>query len=503
MKHSYLLKALSLVTLSLFGSTTVHALVTDKVSVKNDMEVAYLKETETVNNIEEMFEQGLLYGRLRSNYLDYTWKNEHQDHTADNSAWAVGGSLTYSTAYLNGFGATAGFYTSHTINTDNTEYKTDGTTYDAGKVPRNVYDKESGSGDPIDVIAVAYLEYKFAKTNIKAGRQIFDSTIIHSNDVFMIPNAMEGVSIESKEVDDTRLRLAYFNRQKLMGHSDFHSIIAVNGAKENDDGGRHQGLTTTNLELYGREKNPGMIVFSGENKSITGLKLNLDTVYIDDFFAHIIPEVNYKIPLDDTWTVSAGVRYFYQKDKGAGDVGGSSVSGKFAIDKNPTIEQILSYDTIDNLDASAWMSRIVLSNGPGTLSFGYSDIADKGDLVAPWRGFPTAGYTRDLTEYNWFANTKSYMVKATYDLDKANLVEGLFIQLDYANMDYDEVKINAGTISKTDRWIIHFDAIQAVKAIPGLELRARLSWIDADSNPNAYEDYNSYTDFRFEVDYFF
>jgi len=503
MKHSYSLKAFSLVTLSLLGASTANALVTDKVSVKNSMEVAYLKHPKTANNIEEMFNEGLLYGRLRSNYLDYTFENEHQDHTSDNSAWAVGGSLTYSTAYLNGFGATAGFYTSHTINTDNTRYKTNGTPYDAGKVPRNVYDKDSGSGDAIDVLAVSYLEYKFAKTSIKVGRQIYESTSVHSNDVFMIPNTMQGYSIESRDLEDTQLRLSYFTQQKLMGHSDFHSIIAVDGANQNDDGGRHQGLSTTNLELYGRETDPGMLLFAGENKSIPGLKLNLDTVYIDDFFAHVIPEVNYKLALGGKWSISAGVRYFYQKDKGAGDVGGSSVSGKFAIDKNPTAEQILSYDTTDNLDGSAWMSRLVLSNGPGSLSVGYSDIADKGDLVAPWRGFPTAGYTRDLTEYNWFANTESYMIKATYDFNKAGLVNGLFTQLDYAYMDYDEAKINAGTISKTDRWIIHFDAIQAVEAVPGLEFRARLSWIDADSSPNAYQDYNSYTDFRFEVDYFF
>jgi len=58
-------------------------------------------------------------------------------------------------------------------------------------------------------------------------------------------------------------------------------------------------------------------------------------------------------------------------------------------------------------------------------------------------------------------------------------------------------------VAAQDRWIIHFDAMRAIKAVPGLEFRARLSWIDADSSPNAYQDYNSYTDFRFEVDYFF
>jgi len=503
MKQSFSQSMLTFVYILLLTSTSLSALKTDKVYVKNNMEITYLEEPESANNFNELFNKGTFYGRLRAQYLDYNYKNEDYGKTADNSAQAVGGNLSFSTAFLHGFGATAGFYSSHTINTNNLHYTTDGSTYDAGKTPRNVYNKYSGSGDPIDVLAVSYIEYKFSKTTMKYGRQIFDSAVIHSNDVFMIPNTMEGFSVETKDISNTRLRLAYFTSQKLMGHNDFHSVIASGDANDNDDAGVHKGLSANNLEIYDRKTNPGMGVFSSENNTFSRFRLNLDAMYMDDFFYQVIPEINYKIPLVNKWSLTPGIRYFYQKDKGAGDVGGAAISGTFVFNKSPSQEQISSYHDISSVDAYAWMFRLVLTNGPGNLSFGYSRIADKADLISAWRGFPTAGYTRDLTELDWLANTESYMIKASYDFGKAGLANGLFTQLDYENMNYDELKIAAGTITKTDRYIIHADIIQAVKYIPGLAFRMRLSWVNADANPKEQLDYNSYTDVRFEMDYFF
>ncbi len=149
------------------------------------------------------------------------------------------------------------------------------------------------------------------------------------------------------------------------------------------------------------------------------------------------------------------------------------------------------------------MGRVVLSDGIATFSAGYSDISDKADLVAPWRGFPTGGYTRDLTEYDWYANTHAYMIRANYNFSKANIVEGLFVQIDYASMNIDDKKVRAKTVKSTDRNIFHIDIIQAVKYVKGLELRIRLNFVDAKNNPDAYTDYNSYNDLRFELDYFF
>ena len=80
---------------------------------------------------------------------------------------------------------------------------------------------------------------------------------------------------------------------------------------------------------------------------------------------------------------------------------------------------------------------------------------------------------------------------------------GLRGSLDYAQMDYDQDKIDAGTIGKTDRSIVHLDLFQTLSAVPNLELKLRAAMISADKTPSASEDYNSYNEYRFEMNYFF
>lgn len=498
MKTNNSIKLAAIAAACLVGTTSVNALSTDKRDMKNNMSITYKIKPKAVNSVTEMFAEGVLYGRLRSNMFHWDWNADRPGKTADNTSWGVGGSLIYSTGYLNGFGATAGMYTTHTIATDNLE-TSGGVTFDAGKAGKDTYSRADGSGAHIDVLALAYLEYKFAKSNIKVGRQIFESTLLRSNDTKMIPNTFEGYAIESKDLADTKLRLAYFTRQKLRDHRDFHSIIAVDGFNENDDAGKHKGLSVTNILAAGEDVEPAMLVGTIENKSIPGLKLNLDGMYIDGFVSSIIAEANYKIKLGDGWSLTPGARYFYQMDEGAGAIGGAALNGSLA----GVSGSANGYDDAGSVDGGAWMARLKLKKGAGSVMVGYSAINDDADLIAPWRGFPTGGYTRSMAQYNWEANTKSYMIKAGYNFGKAGIVEGLRSSLDYAVMDYDEDKLLAGGISKTDRDIIHLDLFKTFASAPNLELKLRAAMINADQTPGQAEDYNSYNEYRFEVNYFF
>ena len=489
MKTNNTIKLAAIAAAFLVGATSAHALKTEKRDLKNNMSIKYKVTPKAVESFDQMFSEGVLYGRLRSNMFHWDWANDKPGSTADNSSWGVGGSLIYSTGYLNGFGATAGMYTTHTIETDNMT-TSGGVTFDAGKAGKDTYNRSAGSGAHIDVLALAYLEYKFAKSSVKVGRQIFESTLLRSNDTKMIPNTFEGYSIESKDVADTKLRAAYFTRQKLRDHGDFHSVIAVDGYNENDDAGKHKGLSVTNILAAGEDVEPGMIVATVENKSIKGLKLNLDGMYIDGFVSSVIAEANYKIALGDSgWSLTPGARYIHQMDEGAGAIGGAALSGNTGGYSNP-----------DSVDASAWMARLKLGKGAGSVMAGYSVIADDADIIAPWRGFPTGGYTRSMAQYNWEADTKSWMIKGAYDLGKAGIVDGLRGSLDYAQMDYDTER--AG-ISKTDRSIIHLDMQKTFDSAPNLELKLRMAMVDADTSVGAPADYNSYNEYRFEINYLF
>lgn len=482
----------------LFGTTSAYALTTDKRDMKNNMTIKYKITPKEVNSFNEMFSEGVLYGRLRSNTFYYDHINENPGSTRDNFSWGVGGSLIYSTAYLNGLGATAGMYTTHTINTDNANGASD-----YGKAGKDVYSRASGTGSHIDVLALAYLEYKFAKSNLKAGRQIFESTLLRSNDTKMIPNTFEGAALESKDLADTKLRVAYFTRQKLRDHRDFHSIIAYDDWKTNpdaqDDAGVHKGLSVTNIRAAGKDVEPAMLVATFENRSVENLKLNFDGMYIDNFFSSAIVEANYKIKLSEGWSLTPGARYIRQMDEGAGAIGGAALSGAVVGATGSS----KGYTDAESVDGGAWMARVKAAKGAGSVTVGYSAINDDADLIAPWRGFPTGGYTRSMAQYNWEANTKSWMIKGDYDFGKAGIVDGLHGSLDYAQMNYDDNKLALGGLSKTDRDIVHLDLFKTLESVPNLELKFRAAMVNAETSPNAAHDYNSYNEYRFEVNYLF
>jgi hypothetical protein len=505
MKINNTIKLAAIVAIYLAATPSGYALNTQKRDINNNMTIDYKITPKAVDSLEQMLSEGVLYGRLRSNMFYWGWENEQTGSTADNSAWGLGGSLIYSTGYLNGFGATAGMYTTHTVGTDNTDSAYPGV--DFGKAGKDTYSRADGSGAHIDVLALAYLEYRFAKSTIKVGRQIFEGALLRSNDTKMIPNTFEGYVLESKDIADTTFRAAYFISQKLRDHRDFHSLIAFEDAPdyaENDDIAINKGLSVANIEAVGADVNPDMIVTTLENKSIQGVKLNLDGMYIDNFVSFVIAEINYKIELGESgWSLTPGARYISQMDKGAGSIGGAALTGALAIDKTPSPDALTSYTNPNSVDGSAWMARLKLAKGAGSVIAGYSAIADEADLIAPWRGFPTGGYTRSFAQYNWEANTKSWMIKCAYDLGKANLVDGLRGSLDYASMDYDDDKIVAKTIRKTDRRIIHLDVQKTFASVPNLELMLRGAIIDADANPYDDTDYESYNDYRFEINYLF
>ena len=106
----------------------------------------------------------------------------------------------------------------------------------------------------------------------------------------------------------------------------------------------------------------------------------------------------------------------------------------------------------------------------------YSHTDKGGDIIAPWRGFPTDGYTRSMTQTDWNANTSAYKVQLDYDLNQ--YISGLTTVLSYSFYDRDTSKI--GYASQTDRYYgngdtnqYNADVIYKVPAVKNLELKAR------------------------------
>ncbi len=478
-------------------ATSAHALKSEDRNVKGNYQVEYTKVPGSVNSIQEMFTEGEVYGRLRSNMFWWDWDNENAA-VQDNNMWGVGGSLVYKTGYFHGLGATAGFYGTIPMHDDN--ILGSGTT-NYGKAGKDTYHtRADGTEGAMGNFAEAYLEYKIGKTNVKVGRQGIDSMMIATNDTKMIPNTFEAAVVETKDIPNTSLRAGYIMSQKLRDHQSFHSVIAFEKYNENDDSGVHKGLTPALISAAGEDVNPEMILVTAQNTSVPNLKLNAEYLGISGFLNTVVAEANYKIKIGDAWTLTPGVRYLKQMDDGAGAIGGASLSGKFK--GNTTYTGAPSgYTDPNSADGSIIMARLVAANGPLELSAGYSKISDDADIIAMWRGFPTGGYTRSMAQVDWIANTKNWAVKAVYDFDKAGVVPGLKIAADYENMDFDDAK--AATSGFTDRNIFHVDAWQTFKALPNTEFKFRFATIDSDPAVGATTDYNSYNEYRFEVNYLF
>ncbi len=475
-----------------------------KRQLKNNMMEVYNVLPGSVDNFTDMFAQGELYGRLRMNAFKWDWTG---DTTTDNKAFGIGGSLIYKTASLYGVSGTVGMYYSDSPFEGLRDSREDIGSVKAGKDTISRYDVKTQGNYSMSVLAQAYMQYNISKTTFKGGRQIFESVLTKSNDTKMIPNTFEGYSVETKEIPKTTIRGAYFYAQKLRDHTTFHDVITFKDASgeswnNNDDAGVHKGLNYANFTAAGDDTSHALIIADIRNKSIEGLQLDLTYTAVPDVVSSVIGEVNYQIGLPGGFSLTPGVRYMYQMDDGGGKVGGASLSGSLVKWTNgvATYDDTKGYSTPDSLDSSLWMARLVLKNGPLKVQAGYSAVSDDGDIVAPWRGFPTGGYTRAMAQYNWRANTKTTAAEVYYDFDKAKMVSGLGVLVRYAMQDFDEDKQAAGV--QADSNIIHIDIREQIKAVPGLDAKIRIGLVDAKER-EAGGDKDSYNEYRFEVNYLF
>lgn len=500
-------------------ATSAHALKTEDRVVKGNYQVEYTKVPGSVDSFMDMFTEGELYGRARAHYFswEYDDKNSGLASTRDNDMLGLGGSMVYKTGFYKGFGATVGFYGTTQVLDDNT---VPGNVANFGRTGKDTYrTRLDGTEGNIGVFAEAYLEYKAGKTNIKVGRQGIESVMLATNDTKMIPNTFEAAVVENKDIPDTNVRAAYIMSQKLRDHQTFHSLIAsgeigtgvrLDRTAFNDDSGRHLGLTASNIRAKGGDVDPEMILLTASNKSISDLKLDAEYVGLKGFVNTAIVEANYKIKLNDAWSLTPGVRYLRQMDDGAGAIGGAALSGRAAAVGSPTMnsatdETRATYKNPTSADGSIIMARLVAANGPLQLHVGYSKVSDDADIIAPWRGFPTGGYTRSMAQLDWIANTENWMLKVDYDFDKAGLVPGMKVAVDYADMNFDDDKVI--TSGMTDRNIFHVDVWQSFKALPNTEFKLRYATIHAASTGTAGAPVNvaqrAYDEFRFEMNYLF
>ncbi len=488
MRHK--LRGIALTCSILVLSTTLYgAEEAPKRTLKTNYQEVYNQLPGTAESVTGMFSEGMFYGRLRSNTF-----YKKTDNDSDHIISGLGGSLIYKSASLGSFDVGGGLYYSRAF-FDNTHDPVEEISPGYDFLSR--FDYINTGNKSMGVLGQAYLRYTgITETEIIAGRQLVETFYAKSNDTKMIPNTFDGLVVETKAVPDTGIKLAYLYEQKLRGHSQAHSVLTYGDANasssvrpewsENDDSAMHKGLTYTRLEAAGISTKAPLIVGDLHNTSVANLKLDASFYAVPELLSEVMAEANYKIGMGD-FSLTPGVRYIKQFDNGAGAIGGASYSGKLAGHTGT----YLGYKEADSLDSQMIAARLVGGYGLYKLNLGYTQIFDEADLITPWRGFPTAGYTRSMARYNWMANTKSYRIELQRNANKSGIYTDLFVQASILHIDADESK------GYFDENYYYVGFVQNVPSLMELQWRLRLGYTDTEKVDG------DNLDSRFELNYLF
>ena len=436
----------------------------------------------------------MFYWRVRINNLGFRWKDEIETDDGrkvrtNHIVGAIGESMIYKSATLYGFSVGAGLYTTHSEgNLEDPEAYL----YKAGKGTFSRYDALTDGTLDIVSLAQGYLKYSYENTSVKVGRQIVESFLTKSNDTKMIPNTFEGATLRSGSIYDTSFLMAYLTRQKLRDHSDFHHLLAVGDDPndpyavftENDDSAMHFGLNLSELQARGIEDR--LIIAEAKNKSIDNLALMVNYTAVPDLISSAMIQADYKFDLRDMYIIP-GFRYMKQFDDGAGEIGGANLKTITA-----------GYVDPESLDSELFGARIALVQDGLKLRLGYTKVADKGDIIAPWRGFPTAGFTRSMAQYNWYANTESYMLQVDYEFDSFDEFK---IISRFAIKDFDDKKIGVQADSK----VFEINFFKGLGESP-VYIKTRLAHVAGDDDTvvdGITKTDPSYNEIRIELNYLF
>ena len=461
-----------------------------KRKLNNNSTLTFLETPKEVDKLSEFLSKGEFYGRFRLNSFSFDWDDEVEGKTGDHQTIGVGGSVHYKSAYFNGLGLTTGLYTSQNpwhMDDENLAY------YKVGKGVLNRHDVATKNKYGMSNLAVAYLELKDEKNSVKIGRQIVESYLTKSNDIKMIPNTFEGITWESKAIAEHRFWSGYLVKQKLRDHNNFHHLFAYDdGAgecdkwRENDDTAMHRGITLSKLSEKGIEDRLMFMELSNSKKS----DFNYVASYtlLPELFSTFGTDLTYKWKTENGYVLSPSMRYMHQFDHGAGAIGGANLK-----------TNNVAYHDKESVETDLYGIRFDIGKDKWRIRSGVSKIADKADIISSWRSFPTNGYGYTLLQYNWYANTVSYVIQGDYDFTK----QKLHVQMRFGIQDFDDDK--AGV--QADSNVLQLDLIKQFEDYKNLYAKLRMVRVLGDDDTVALDGKKklnpSYTDIRFELNFLF
>ena len=499
MKRFKLVLITILTTVTLLGADEE---VTVKRVLNANYTLQYLAAPKDAEDFLDIFTEGKFYGRVRSNTFYYRWGVEDVKHS-DHLISGLGGSVAYKTAPYQNLSFDTTFYYSQAFFDDNDALIP---LIRSGKDTFSRYDYFTVGRKNIAVFGQAYLRYEpIDNTNIILGRQLVETFYTKSNDSKMIPNSFDAVVLDVRSVPNLKVKLGYLAKQKLRDHTDNHSVLMYGDENstdintdrpqwsENDDSAMHRGLTYTRLKAHSKKTDAPLIVADVAYRPIEDLKLNFAAYSVPALVSSAMVEANYIVYKGSDFSITPGVRYLHQFDNGAGAVGGANLNGSLAGQSGA----VNGYKDASSLESDMVAARVVGIYKDLSLNLAYTHVLDKADLVAPWRGFPTSGYTRSMARYNWRANMSSYRAELKYNFDQGGNYVNTYVQASILHTDADNEKL------QFDETYYYIGFIQNIPNFNAMSLRLRLGYNDAKLNVVSDEIGFDALDARFEVNYLF
>ncbi|MDQ7044441.1 MAG: hypothetical protein Q9M32_00810 [Sulfurimonas sp.] len=479
-----------LLIIFLYASASAQETQTKRALLANG-ETLYFINPAYVDSLAKMITEGEVYGRIRSNTFNFKWANEDANHET-HLVSGLGASLVYKSATLHDFDfKTALFYSYAFFNDTNNPVNA----FKPGKDTLSRFNYVNNKDKSMAVLGEAYVRYSgMKKSEITLGRQIVNTFYTKPNDTKMVPNTFDALVFSTEIIPDTEIQLAYLDKQKLRDHEKSHAVLMVGDANsssavqpqwsENDDSAMHKGLTYSALKAAGKPTDAALIIAEIENNSVKNLEIDASFYTVPSLLSQFMGELNYAFKLKNSLTITPAIRYIKQFDNGAGKVGGASYTGNTSGYKNP-----------DSLASQMLAARIVAELDAYKLNLGYTHIFDEADLITPWRGFPTSGYTRSMGIYNWRANTQSYRLELQVNANDEGIYKDVFIQTSVLYVNGDKEKFVS-----LDYMYYYLGFVQNIPAFENLQWRLRLGY--ADFIDKRDDDFN-YLDSRFELNYLF
>jgi len=484
-----LLQKLYLSTLILTTMFTLTYAQTPQKSAIQANGILLYQAKKTASNLSQILSEGNFYGRLRNNNFYFSYDHEDSGHE-DNLVAGTGISLIYRSARFSGFDFDIGAYAAHSFFNENK--LNDYSHLKAAKDTLSRAKFVNGGSHNLFVLGQANLNYTYKQIHFTLGRQLVDTFYTKSNDTKMVPNTFDGFVLKMQDIPKSNILFAYLTKQKLRDHEKSHSVFMVGDANsstathpewtQNDDSAMHKGLTYSALVAAGKPTDAPLIVFDITNTSIQNLKINFAAYSVPQLLSQTMGELNYKLNFKN-FSITPGFRYIQQFDNGAGAVGGASLKADTTAYNNP-----------NSLDAQMIAARVVTRFEDYKLNLAYTNILDKADLVTPWRGFPTAGYTRSMGMYNWQANTKSYRLELVKGANASGIYKTPFIQTSILYIDGDERK------SVADSMFYYAGIVQNLPSLPAFQYRLRLGYREFIHDTFFI---SNYVDSRLEFNYLF